>query len=57
MPSCNIKMNGVLFKYGTGSAHVAFKSTAARQHRLCSKGEVHLVLVGGLTDGEGSLKC
>ena len=36
-------MDGVLFKYGPGAAHVAFASGA--RHRR------HVVLVGGLTDG------
>lgn len=45
-------MNGALFKYGPGSAHLAFKSPAPKQHPLCTSGELHLVLVGGLTDGK-----
>uniref|UniRef100_A0A383WQ17 AB hydrolase-1 domain-containing protein n=1 Tax=Tetradesmus obliquus TaxID=3088 RepID=A0A383WQ17_TETOB len=43
-------MQGTLFKYGPGSAHVAFKSPATAQHPRCL-GQLHLVLVGGLTDG------
>jgi hypothetical protein len=43
-------MQGTLFKYGPGSAHVAFKSPATAKHPRCS-GQLHLVLVGGLTDG------
>lgn len=45
-------MNGVLFKYGPASAHLAFKSPVRKQHPLCPSGELHLVLVGGLTDGK-----
>ncbi|KAL4534639.1 hypothetical protein Ndes2437A_g05409 [Nannochloris sp. 'desiccata'] len=37
-----MKMEGTLFKYGPGSAHLAFKS-ANHKH--------HVVAVGGLTDG------
>lgn len=43
-------MQGTLFKYGPGSAHVAFKSPATAKHARCS-GQLHLVLLGGLTDG------
>eukprot|EP00879_Flechtneria_rotunda_P009118 GHRR01009546.1.p1 GENE.GHRR01009546.1~~GHRR01009546.1.p1 ORF type:complete len:358 (+),score=102.20 GHRR01009546.1:188-1261(+) len=43
-------MQGVLFKYGQAPTHIAFKSPPAVQHPRC-KGQLHLVLVGGLTDG------
>lgn len=48
--STTIAMQGVLFKYGPGSAHVAFRSPATAKHPHCH-GQLHLVLVGGLTDG------
>lgn len=45
-------MNGTLFKYGPGSAQLAFKTPATRPcHPSGPSAEVHLVLVGGLTDG------
>lgn len=48
-------MNGTLFKYGPGSAQLAFKTPATRPRRPAgapSSGELVLVLVGGLTDGK-----
>jgi hypothetical protein len=59
-------MQGTLFKYGRGAAHLAFKTPAATPHAARQAGganssgsgsssERHLVLLGGLTDGGRAL--
>lgn len=48
-------MQGVLFKYGPASAHIAFKSTTSQLRTASSvtpaAQQRYLVVVGGLTDG------
>lgn len=44
-------MQGLLFKYGPGAAHVAFKSSPSAKPTCKDNSQLHLVLIGGLTDG------
>lgn len=47
-------MQGVLFKYGPGASHIAFKHSSNSPHHseaAAAGRQRYLVLVGGLTDG------
>jgi hypothetical protein len=44
-------MQGLLFKYGPEAAHIAFKSSPSAETTCTGRSQLHLVLIGGLTDG------